>query len=587
MIFCKRCGYEGLYTGRNCPNCNNKIELTNEEIQGLLSELQAAKAGGEYETVVEDYKILSDFGHTESEREYAKLLEKGGIVTRDLNAAMEYFYRAAKKNDPYSAYRYSRLVSRSSDEAGDFWLIYSALLGCAEAYLPAAESLEKAGKITYANYYYYLAASCDEVDAIVTLAEKYYTGTGLEQSAEYAKWYMEKLTFPPFHAIKLAYRLRGVKPKEAPIIKCENPDGLVRMLYLTAKRLGFDTAAYKLVAMLAEHGDANAATELGVMLLYGKGTERNGSEAIRALTRAAAMGNKEAYELLGNLYLDGDIVEKKTSLAIECFKRSAELGNIAAYEKMGDIYHSHDNEERDIARAYELYMLAANGGSQSAAEKAQRINEARVSFYYRAEAAIGTEPTESFRCYGVSALMGYAPATLKLARCYADGVGTKKQRSLAFRWYSEAAKASLTDGYYELGRCYARGIGTEFNFALAVRYLKMANKMGDTRASAEIVRLYENKKRAVSKRLYSTAMRLIYQKKFAPAVSYLELADRLDHPKATYTLGCLYEFGRGVECDKKTAYSLYDKAMKREFFDPRSAYKLAVLKMLKTFPTGK
>ena len=68
MIFCKRCGYEGVYTGRICPNCNNKIELTSEEIQELLSELQRAKAAGEYETVVEDYKILSDFGHTESER---------------------------------------------------------------------------------------------------------------------------------------------------------------------------------------------------------------------------------------------------------------------------------------------------------------------------------------------------------------------------------------------------------------------------------------------------------------------------------------------------------------------------------------
>ena len=64
MIFCKRCGYEGVYTGKSCPNCNGEIELTHEEIQSLLSELQRAKATGEYETVVEDYKILADFGHT-------------------------------------------------------------------------------------------------------------------------------------------------------------------------------------------------------------------------------------------------------------------------------------------------------------------------------------------------------------------------------------------------------------------------------------------------------------------------------------------------------------------------------------------
>ena len=584
MIFCKRCGYEGIYTGRNCPNCNNKIELTNEELRELLSELQTAKEDGEYETVVEDYKILSDFGHTESEREYAKLLEKGGIVTRDLNAAKDYYYRAAKKNDPYSAYRYSRLISRSNEEVADFWLVYSALLGCAEAYLPAAESLAKAGKVTYANYYYYLAASFDEVDAIVALAEKYYTGTGLMQSAEYAKWYMEKLTFPPLHAIKLAYKLRGVKSKEAPTIKCESPDGFIRMLSLNAKRLGIDTAVYKLVGMLAERGDASAVTELGVMLLNGKGTERKSEEAIKTLTRAASLGSKEAYDLLGDIYLEGDIVEKKTSLAIECFKRSAELGNTSAYEKMGDLYHSPDYEKRDIAYAYELYMLAANGGSQTADQKAKRINEARISFYYRAEAAITTDPYESFKCYGISALMGYSPATVKLAKCYADGIGTKKQRNLAFHWYSEATKTELEEGYYELGKCYARGIGTAFDFSLAIHYLKMADRMGDTRASAEIVRLYENKKRGVARKLYSTAMRLIYQKKFVPAASYLELAKRLEHPKATYTYGCLYEFGRGVECNKKMAYSLYDKAMSQGFFDQRSAYKLTVLKMLKTMP---
>ena len=580
MIFCKRCGYEGVYTGKSCPNCNGEIELTHEEIQSLLSELQRAKATGEYETVVEDYKILADFGHTEAEREYARLLEKGGIVPRDLNAAMDYFCRAARKNDPYAAYRYSSLISRASDEAGNFWLIYSALLGCAEAYLSAAEALEKAGKISYSNYYYYLAASCDEVDAIVALAEKYYTGTGLTQSAEYAKWYMEKLVFPPFHALKLAYKLRGVKSKEAPTIKCESPDGLVRMLSITAKKLNFDTALYNLLGILSEHGDAAAACELGGMLLNGEGTEKNETEAIRTLTRAAAMGNCDAYDLLGEIYLHGETVERNPALAIECFNQAAKLGKNAAYEKLGDLYHSLDYEGRDVARAYEYYTLASNGGIESAGEKAERINEARLSFYERAEAAIA-EPEVSFKCYGICALMGYAPATLKLAKCYAQGIGTKKQANLAFHWYTEAANANLTDGYYELGKCYARGIGTAFDFELAMKYLKIANRMGDKRAEGEIIRLYENKKCSATRRLYSTAMRLIYQKKFSAAVSYLALADKLDYPKATYTLGCLYEFGRGVECNKKTAYTFYDKAMRKEFFDHRSTYKLTVLKMLK------
>ena len=83
MIYCKECGYEGIYTGINCSQCGARIRLDEREMLELKKEVKAAKEAGEYETVVENLLILADMGDTAGEREYAKLLEKGCEILDD------------------------------------------------------------------------------------------------------------------------------------------------------------------------------------------------------------------------------------------------------------------------------------------------------------------------------------------------------------------------------------------------------------------------------------------------------------------------------------------------------------------------
>ena len=582
MFTCKKCGYEGTYTGDACPGCGAKPELTVAEKNELWLKAVAAKERGDYETVIESYRILSDLGHTEAEREYARLLEKGGPVPRNIDAAMDYFYRAAKKCDAFSAYKYSRLVSRLSDVSGKFWLAFSAVLGCAAAYFQTAEDYAAEGKHEWANYYYYLAALGDDVDAIVKLASRYYNGDGIEKSEEYAKWYMDKLTFPPISAIKLAYKLRSVGSKEAPKIVCSNYDELLKYLIAKAKKYSFDAAVIRLYEMLADRGSADAMVALGDLHLTGKSAERNPAEAVRIYTRAAASGNAGAYVKLGNLYFDGTIIRKNYKIALSCFDKAATLGITDAYEKIGDIYHDEEYEGRDVALAYKFYRLAAKGGNTSAEEKATNIDNARTGYYYYGGVEEESNPENAFNNYAVATALGYGPAMVKLAECFALGIGTAKSRPDSFYWYKKAAEEGCDMAYFPLGMCYANGFGTNFNGKLAVKYLSLAGKQGDERAKTEIERLYNNKKKSIARKIYSTAMRLIHQKKFSIAAEYLEIAVGFEHAKATYTLGCLYEFGRGVKCDKARAYKLYDLATKFAFADPRSKYKLSVLKMLKT-----
>jgi TPR repeat protein len=248
---------------------------------------------------------------------------------------------------------------------------------------------------------------------------------------------------------------------------------------------------------------------------------------------------------------------------------------------MADIYHAKSNPERDVAYACELYEKAARGGSKSAEAKLDEIKSIRQDYFCRADALEESDPKTAYRYFAISTAMGYLPASIRLARAYAVGIGTEISRPDAFYWYKYAADAGLEDAYFPLGVCYARGVGTNFDYDLAMKYLGLAHSFGEMRAEREMRRIGENKRKRGLRKIYSTAMRLVYQKKFDVACEYLELASRLGNPRATYTLGCLYEFGRGVECDKSRAYALYDAAMRASFSDPRSSYKLTVLKMLK------
>ncbi len=581
MVFCKNCGYEGAYLGVKCPVCKKNLIFTSEDLNALKKDIAEAKKRKEFETVAEGYHVLADFGDTDGEREYARMLEMGDGVMRNLDSATEYYRRAAEKFDAKAAYRYSELVSRMNGAASKFWLVFSAFLGCSAAYLDAAKYYQSLGEDEFSNHYLYLAAMSDDIDAIVKLSEKYYTGSGVEQNGEYAKWYIERLTFPPLYAIRLALKLRSAKGKEPPNISVKDNRRLILTLIGSARRLELSAPIFYLTSLLFEKGDNDAGAELGEMYINGIGTAQNTEEGIRTLSRAAASGSSRAYVSLGKLYFEGELTERNVKFSLSCFENAARLGDASAYELLGDIYHSKDFPERDVAKAARLYKAAAEKGSAIAKEKAEKIYEARDGFYKKAMYSEKSAPEEAFKNYYIATAMGHPTAKLHLALAYLEGKGVKRDSSLAFSYYESALNDGCEEAHFPLGLCYAHGIGTAFDFKKAIKHLAAADRLGDSRARPEIISLYENKKKRLARKLYSTAMRLIYLGKFSEAHRYLNAAQRLGHSKAVYTLGCLYEFGKGRGTDRDKAYLLYKEADEGGFSDNRSAYKLTVLKMIK------
>jgi TPR repeat protein len=81
--------------------------------------------------------------------------------------------------------------------------------------------------------------------------------------------------------------------------------------------------------------------------------------------------------------------------------------------------------------------------------------------------------------------------------------------------------------------------------------------------------------------LYSTAMRLYYNKKYDLAREMLEICMQLGLPDATYSIGCLYEFGITTDPDRKTALRFYKKAYDQGYSDPRQYHKQSMLRISK------
>ena len=581
MIFCKNCGYEGAYISRLCPVCKREVEIDDGDIAEIKHMIEIAEKQKEFETVIEGYHILADFGDTDGERGWAKLLEKGRDVKGDIDEAMKFYQRAAQKFDAYSAYRFSDLISRINKQASKFWLEFSAFLDCPRAYLDAAKSHAQSGECEFANHYAYLAATTDDVDAIVFIAERYFNGEGLEPNHEYAKWYLDKLKFSSLYSFKISFKLRSVKPVEAPNISLRDKKELAENLLGKARKLGLSHPIFYLTAYLFNKGDMSIGTELGDMYIRGYGTEKNTELGVKVLTRAAVTGNAKAYMSLGRLCYEGKHCERNLRLSVDYFDKAARLGIPEAYEILGDIYHNSDFEGWDIAKAAELYKKAADHGFDTAREKLKKITETREAFYEKAKKTELTSPEQSFKYRYAATAMGHVKAKLLLADAYAKGIGTKVDRPLAFSTYKSLAEAGLETAFFPLGLCYAYGFGTEFDFDKAVKTLCKADKFGIALARKEVKRLLENKKRALGKKFYSTAMRLIYKGRFDAARRYLEASSDLSYPKAIYTLGCLYDFGRGTAMDREKGALLYAKAEEMGFNDRRSEYKLKVLKMLK------
>ena len=581
MIKCKNCGSENTGYYVICEECATEFAPSDEEIRQLIHEAELARESSDFEGYVKIYKFLAELGVREGERELALMLENGKLLPRNTEMAMRYFYSAAKKGDEEAAYKYSRLTPAVTSDSADFWLAYSAICGYHDAYADAAIMYSRRGDEETAAYYIRLCAEAGEIDAIYEMARRHLYGIGVEQNEYIAKWYIDKIEKIPLFATKLYRRLRGVKGSTPPAsIAFERRGRILRSLIAEAKKQGLRAILIKLAGIYAETNTADSGVDIANLYIEGIEFPKDVKHGIALLEAAMNAGSAVGACYLGDLFAEGKHVERDTNRAVEYYKKAVELGGEGAYETLGDVFYDGRLTSPIPLLALQLYTDGMKEGSKSCEKKARQIQLEREQSYIEALRIEKESPEDAFPLLLKSVTAGYNLAHAKIAYYYENGIGTKQNNKAAFKHYRIAYELGDVRATEGLGRCYSRGIGVAFDFKTAVKYLTEAKNSGSATADSELLRIYENKKRHMTRSLYSTAMRLFYNKKFELSLEMLGTCMSFAMPEAIYSIGCLYEFGIVLPPDRQKARIYYDKAAELGY-SGKGAHKQRMLKMAK------
>jgi uncharacterized protein len=137
---------------------------------------------------------------------------------------------------------------------------------------------------------------------------------------------------------------------------------------LTAAQNGDFTTALREWTPLAEQGNADAQTSLGIMYRRGEGVIQDDATAVKWYTLAAEQGNASAQALLGTMYFQGTGVIQDDATAVKWFTRAAEQGNASAQVGLALMYSQGTGVIQDNVYAHLWFNIAASLGNETAIE---------------------------------------------------------------------------------------------------------------------------------------------------------------------------------------------------------------------------
>jgi len=166
--------------------------------------------------------------------------------------------------------------------------------------------------------------------------------------------------------------------------------------------------AWRILAPLAEAGDARAQNDVGVMYGRGLGVPESYAQAAVWITRAAEQGNPYAQSTLGYMYYRARGVERDYDAAARWSRRAAEQGIASAQTDLGFLYDKGHGVEQDYAEAARWYRRAAEQGYP----EAQR----NLGSMYEHGSGLPADPLIAYAWYGVASAAGDQLALKLLAR---------------------------------------------------------------------------------------------------------------------------------------------------------------------------
>lgn len=254
----------------------------------------------------------------------------------------------------------------------------------------------------------------------------------------------------------------------------------------------------------AEEGNARAQYTLGRCYQYGYGVDKDPSQAIPWLCKAAAQDDLMAQNAIGGCCMIGEGVEKDPEMAVNWFRMAA---------------------EQDLADA-----------------------QCRLGYCYLNGQGVEKNPEQAIKWFRTAAEQNLAAAQVNLGLCYLHGQGVEKNAEQAVKWLRMAADQNLALAQNALGACYFNGEGLNKDPEQAVKYFRMAADQNFADAQNNLAYRYLNGEGV--------------EKDAEQAVKWLRMAANQDIKEALYGLALCYDKGDGVPQNTAEAEKWYTKAAK-------------------------
>ena len=187
---------------------------------------------------------------------------------------------------------------------------------------------------------------------------------------------------------------------------------------------------YRLAAIAAEQGDAQAQANLGQMYETGRGVTKDHKEAVKWYRLAAEQRNVDGQSRLGAMYENGHGVAKDYAEALRLYKLSADQGNATAQLNIDTL-----NQKLTVVKKYnDDYQLAAEQGDAKAQANLGFINAKEQNY------------TEAMKWFRLAAEQGNASAQTNLGIMYQKGHGVPQDYARAHMWFNLASAAGYARG---------------------------------------------------------------------------------------------------------------------------------------------
>ncbi|MDF1536591.1 MAG: tetratricopeptide repeat protein [bacterium] len=189
------------------------------------------------------------------------------------------------------------------------------------------------------------------------------------------------------------------------------------------------------------------------------------------LKSAAEAGNAEAQTQLGLLMATGEHLDEDLEGAFSWFLKAAQQGEVTAMFNLGIMFDKGLGTRADPGEAALWFWQAAEQGDLGARMKLGSMIILGRGF---------TEGSSAIRAIAASAEKGHPYAQAFLAKLYLDGLGLGQSDELAEKWFRLAAEQGDESAIFNIGEMMAEGRGiitpeeeiTRWFFDLGMRFMQ-------------------------------------------------------------------------------------------------------------------